>query len=158
MFKGNKKEYSLCPAGAQQLVCVDVVDLGMQETQFGEKAKVRIVWQTAALDPKNGKPYRISGQYTNSLNEKATLRKTLESWLGRKLTLDEIENGFNPDTLLIGLNAFASIVHSAPNPQGGVFANIGSIMPIPPAMAKISAIEYDRVKDRKPKDGDEPPF
>lgn len=153
MFKGNKKEFALAPEGPQQLVCVDVIDLGEQETAFGLKPKVRITFQTKALDPKSGKPYRVSEQLTNSLHEKAKLRKFLESWLGRKLTKDEVEVGFDEEKLLIGRNAFASIVHSAPNASGQVYANLGSIMPLPPGMPDIQAIDYDRVKDRPARDG-----
>ena len=34
-----------CPEGLHQAVCVDVVDLGIQQTPWCDKHQVRLVWQ-----------------------------------------------------------------------------------------------------------------
>lgn len=148
-FFSGKARFPLCPEGLQQLICCDFIDLGMKETEYGEKHKVRIVWQTADLEPKSGKPYRVSKQYTASLHEKATLRKDLEAWLKRKLTPQEADEGeFDPEQL-IGINAMGMIVHS----DDGKYANIQAIMPLDKRYTPLTeVVDYVRVKDR-PADG-----
>ena len=126
--------FNPAPEGPQQAVCVDVVDLGMEEEQRGEdeaklKPKVRIMWHSVEVDPETKKPYAIVEKYTLSLHEKAKLRATLESWRGKKFTDEEAE-GFDLETLL-GVNAYISIVH---NKQ---WANISAIMPLPKGMPSI---------------------
>ena len=126
--------FNPAPEGPQQAVCVDVVDLGMEEEQWGEdepklKEKVRIMWHSVEVDPETKKPYSIVEKYTLSLHEKAKLRATLESWRGKKFTDEEAE-GFDLETLL-GVNAYISIVH---NKQ---WANISAIMPLPKGMPPI---------------------
>jgi hypothetical protein len=152
-WKNSQKDYPICPEGPQQLVCVDVIDLGIKHNEQYQKDehKVRIVYQTAEADDRNV-PYRVSGQFTVSLHEKAKLRKTLESWFGRKLSKDEVEGqGIDPETL-IGLNGFANIVHN-PGNNGKTYANVDSLMPLPKNLPKISARDYVRVKDRPAKPG-----
>lgn len=53
-------------------VLADVVDLGLQNTNYGPKKKVRLVWLLDAKD-KEGNNYRVMQQCTASLNEKARL-------------------------------------------------------------------------------------
>jgi hypothetical protein len=142
-LNGSGGSYSKCPEGPQQLVCVDVIDLGIVDGKFGPKPKVRLVFQTADVDETSGRPYRVSKQYSNSLNEKATLRKDIESWLGKKLTTDQARDGIDPEGL-IGMNAYGNIVHS----EDGEWANLNSLMPLPRGTAPITAIDYTRVKDR----------
>src|SRR5581483_2384739 len=68
--------------GVQAAVLADVVDLGIQETKFGKKDKVRFVYLLEEKDSK-GEPKRAFQTFTKSLNEKAQLRKTLAQ-LGAK--------------------------------------------------------------------------
>jgi hypothetical protein len=161
VFNGSsgKKDFDPCPEGPQQLVCVDVVDLGILPTQYGDKPKVRVVFYTADIDPITQKPYRVSGQYTNSLHEKAGLRKTLESWWGRKLTPEEADGNVDPEAL-IGKNAFASIVHSSTlGKNGKPYANLGSIMPLPKGMPELKVpADFVRTKDKPAKSDDSVPF
>ena len=126
--------FNPAPEGPQQAVCVDVIDLGMEEEQWGDgdakmKPKVRLMWHSVEIDPETKKPYSIVEKYTLSLHEKAKLRAVLEAWRGRKFTDEEAE-GFDVETLL-GVNAYISIVH---NKQ---WANISAIMPLPKGMTPI---------------------
>lgn len=144
-FGGTKsKTYPLCPEGPQQVVCVDVIDVGLVQTDFGEKQKVRLVFQSAAIDSDSGKPYQISSQLTASLHEKATLSRLIEGWL-RKLSPEERELGIS-ETMLLGMNGFANIVHN--ERAGKTYANIGSLMPLPKGVPPIVPIDYTRKKDR----------
>ncbi len=83
-------EYTLCPEGTHAAVCVAVVDLGTQPPSGkfidqGPKRKVYLVWE---LVEEATRPL-IAKDYTASLNEKANLRKTVESWRGKKFGEDE---------------------------------------------------------------------
>ena len=78
-----------CPTGLQQLVCCDVIDLGMVTSSYNGEAKtmhkVSLRWQSAKL-MSDGKPYLVQKRYTYSLHPKATLRKDLDGWRGKALT------------------------------------------------------------------------
>lgn len=143
-------EFTLCPEGAHASTCVDVIDLGMVETEFnGEKKKqhkVRIVWQTGEINPDNGKPFLAGKRYTNSLHEKATLRKDLESWRGRAFTKQEL-TGFDLENLL-SAPALLNVIHEARS--GKTYDNVTTIMRLPRGMAAPEATDYVRKCDRTP--------
>ena len=142
-------KYTACPEGLHQAVCVDVVDLGIVQTQWGDKPKVRIVWQTDEIDPSTARRFEVRGLYTLSLSEKATLRKHLESWRGKKFTGDELR-GFDLEKL-IGVNCQIQIIHNVSD-EGRVFANVQAIVPHNPKAPKIEPREYLRERDRLPGD------
>lgn len=146
--KVNGDNFVLCPAGAHSAVCVDVVDLGMIESDFnGEKKKqhkIRIVWQVEELQD-NGKPFTAGKRYTLSLHEKASLRKDLESWRGRPFTSQELE-GFDLEKLL-NAGAFINVIHESRN--GKTYDNVASIMKLPRNVPPIEAKDYVRKCDRQ---------
>lgn len=142
--------YKLAPAGLHQAVCVDVVDLGEEKSErYGKtQYKIRLVWQISETDPDTGKPFLISRKYTNSLGEKATLRKDLEGWRGRPFSKDEL-TGFDLEKLL-GVGAQLMIVHA--EKEGGTFSNVQAIVPVAKGADRMFAKDYVRVRDRDPKD------
>lgn len=145
--------FTPCPAGSHVAVCCDVVDLGIVVSKYKDKEKkqhkVTIVWQVAE-DQDNGQPFTVRKRYTNSLHEKATMRKDLESWRGRAFTDSELE-GFDLDNLL-SVPAMISVVHNAV--QGSVYANVAAIMKLPKGVPAITVSpSYVRVQDR-PKEGE----
>lgn len=142
----NSKPFTPAPEGVDQAVCCDVVDLGMEDGQYGEKHKVSIRWQTSTLNPDDGRPYLVQRKYTLSLNEKAALRGDLEAWRGRKFTPAELA-GFDLEKL-IGVNCQLNVLHHT-TPDGKVYANVQSIMPLGKGMEKIEVVGYTRVKDRE---------
>lgn len=152
VIKDEGKSFKPAPEGLFQAVCCDVVDLGDMANQFKPgttQAKVRLVWQIEETDPEfDNKPFVASRMYTASLNEKATLRKHLESWRGRKFSADELK-GFDVEVLL-GVNCQINIVHF--EKDGKTYANVETIVPAPKGVPKISVRDYVRVKDRDPKD------
>lgn len=147
------KNFAPCPEGLHQAVCVDIVDMGEMDNKFnaGKKQhKARIVWQVDVENHENkNKPFEVSRLYTVSLNEKASLRKDLEGWRGRKFTADELK-GFDLD-VLIGVNCQVNVVHFT-NLEGKTYGNVQTIVPISKNMERIKAREYVRVQDRDPKD------
>lgn len=146
IVKDNRKEFTPAPEGLHQAVCIDVVDLGLQETQWGPKEKVRIMWALDAVDETTGKAFLVGQMYTLSLSEKATLRHHLEAWRGRKFTQDELQ-GFDLEKL-IGVNCQVQVVHNLAD-GGRIFGNVQAIVPLGKGMVKMHGPEtYVRVKDR----------
>lgn len=90
------------PADLYAAVFCMVVDMGTQETNYGPKRQVRIVWQIPELrqtgTDQDGKEYDrprfIAKNYTNSLHEKCTLTKHLNAARGKPFTKAELD-GFD---------------------------------------------------------------
>ena len=154
--------FTPAPVGVHQAVCVDVIDKGIVEVTYQGKTKkqhkISVAWQ---IDERrdDGKPYLVYKRYTLSLNEKATLRKDLESWRGRAFTREE-EMGFDVESVL-GANCLINVQHNTVGDK--TYANVVSIMPLVKGMPKIAVKDYMRVSERPPDNNshgtasDEPP-
>ena len=74
------------PEGIHPAICLDVIDLGLQETEFqGERRmvnKVKLVFESEQK-MEDGKACTISKNFTASLHPKATLAEFLGKWRGR---------------------------------------------------------------------------
>jgi len=138
-------DYKNAPAGLHQAVCVDVVDLGVIETSFGNKHMCRLVWQIEEIDSDTGRPFSVGKRYSPSLHEKATLRKDLESWRAKPFTKEELD-GFDLEKLL-GVNCQLMVIHETR--EGKTYANIKSIVPVGKGAQPLRARDYTRVKDRE---------
>lgn len=132
------------PEGIYQAVCYCVIDLGTHFDRKWEKDshKLHIGWELPSerimVDRDGVKvdlPRVISNRYTLSLGERATLRKHLEAWRGKKFTPAELE-GFDIFSVL-GANAQIQITHSLSADGSRTYANIGAIMAIPKTMAAL---------------------
>lgn len=154
VVKDTTSNFKPAPSGAHMAVCVDLVDLGVVKSAFGEARKIRVYWQIEEVDDETGRPFIVSNMYTPSLNEKANLRKHLESWRGRAFTPEELK-GFDLEKLL-GANCQLNVIHVVKD--GTTYANIAAIMPPPKSAAKLAPRDYVRVKDRKKDDHPEEPF
>ena len=125
---GGGSKYPLLEAGSYPALCYSIVDLGDHYSQLYDKTshKVLFIWElfTETLDTEEGeKPRVISATYTMSLNEKASMRKMLESWRGRAFTDEELK-GFDLAKVL-GKPCIISVVHSERN--GSTYANVGGV-------------------------------
>lgn len=100
IIKEDPSEYPLCPDGLHAAVLVDAVDLGTQESPWGAKHKLSLVFETQTLD-EEGKPFILVKRYTWSLHEKSSLRKDLERFRGayawRTFRSLEVPLTFNSD-------------------------------------------------------------
>ena len=148
--KDTQKEWVLAPEGLQRAVCVDVVDHGIQETEYGDRHKVDLRWQSNERDIETGKRYLIVNWYTLSLHEKATLRQHLESWRGCKFKPEQVRDGFDLERL-IEVNCQLTIVHSV-SKNGRTYANVRAIMPLTEDMERMTPEDYIRVRDREDAD------
>ena len=121
-------------AGTHSAVCYGIVDLGTQESeQYGPKHKLAILWEVPdeRIEIKGKSlPRGISKWYTASLNEKANLRKDLESWRGRQFTPAELA-GWDIAGIL-GKSCLLNVIHQ--ETLRGTFANIAGVMPLPKGM------------------------
>lgn len=148
---GDGKTFDPAPAGVHQGVCVDVIDLGVLDVTWQGKSKkqhkINVAWQIAEKRD-DGKPFLVFKRYTLSLNEKASLRKDLESWRGKAFTRDE-EMGFDVESV-IGANCLLNIQHNQVADK--TYANVVSIMPLVKGMPKIEASDYIRKQDRPSED------
>jgi hypothetical protein len=120
---GNGGDYQDPPLGLACGLCIDVVDLGEEQSPFPDKNgnlkmqyKIQIVWQLHNENEDgepavrtDGRPMRISKFYTLSLNEKANLRQDLDSWRGVPFTNEELMDGFDVEKL-IGVQAKLNII------------------------------------------------
>lgn len=128
----SNKEYELAPAGNHLAICFQMVDLGEQYNAKYDswQHKVQIGWELPNELMADGRPFMVSSRYTMSLNEKAILRRDLESWRGRPFTAEE-EAGFDLKNV-VGKPCMVNVVH---NPSGDrTYANIKSVAAIPKGM------------------------
>ena len=122
------------PAGTYVARCVNVIDIGIQPTGFGDKEKLyigfeipseRVEWEKDG--EKHEGPAMIGSRYTASINAKSILGQHLTSWRGVPFT-DEERDGFDVMTIL-DAPCMINIVHTEKN--GKVYANIQGIMRLP---------------------------
>lgn len=151
----KKKDFTPAPEGLHQAVCVDVEDLGVVDWGFGDQHKVSIYWQTEQMNPDIDKPFLVRKAYTLSLNEKANLRKDLETWRGRKFNREELE-GFDLEKLL-GVNCQIQIIHNIKD-EGRVYANVQAVIPAAKDTKKLHPMDYVRIQDRDKEQGTDNEF
>jgi hypothetical protein len=145
LLKDNRTEFTPAPEGLHHAVAVDVVDLGLVQSQFGTKPMLKIVWQLDAENPTNGKRFMVSQRFTQSLHKKSKLRPMLEAWRGKKFTDDELK-GFDPE-VLVGANCQVQVVHNIGD-EGTTYANVQAVVPAPRGAVKMRPENYVRIKDR----------
>ena len=145
LFVSGKSDFTPAPEGMHPAVCVDVVDLGLKDTPFGKKAKIRIVWELACkMD--DGKPFLAQKQYTASLHEKANLHQDLKGWRGRPFTAEEIMK-FDVEAVLL---APCQVVIQHQERDGTVYGNVIAILRAEAGKQLKASGNYQRMKDRAP--------
>ena len=143
--------FKVAPQGTHIAVCNIIVDLGVQETPYGNKHQLYIRWELPGerLEyEKDGEkmegPMTIGKFYTASLNEKANLRHDLEAWRGRGFTENELKQ-FDVFTVL-GVACQLTITHT----EAGK-AKVSAVTGIPKGMDKPKAenplIKYSEGED-----------
>lgn len=132
---GNNSSRQIAPEGAYPARCYQIIDLGttMQVGQFpGKKRKVQFIFElpTELYEFERGdglKPFYARSIYNLSMNEKAVLRRDIESWAGKKMTNDQASD-FDIFTLL-GRTVMVNITHVTKGDS--TYANIISMSPMP---------------------------
>jgi hypothetical protein len=143
MIVRKTSDFEPAPEGQWRAVCVDVVDLGKQETPWGVKPKLRIVWELEETLA-DGRRYTVSKKYTASLNERSNLHKDLRMWRGRPFTAEELA-GFDLEKV-VGAACQVLVTHT--EREGTVYANVVAVVRPQGTPLKPSG-KYIRVKDRQ---------
>lgn len=141
-------DFKPAPEGLWDAVCVDVHDLGMKETQWGDKRKLRISWEIAAkMD--DGRPFVVNKLYTASLHEKSTLYKDLKAWRGRPFTAEELRQ-FDVEKVL---HAPCKVLVQHDDRDGQTYANVNTVLKADPKHKLAPSGNYVRLKDREGANG-----
>ena len=113
------------PEGIHPAVCVDVMDLGLVETEFqGQKRmvnKVKLVFESEQK-AEDGKNCTVTKNFTASLHPKAKLAEFLGKWRGRPLVPGETIDLAK----LIGASCTLVISHQQ-NMTGKTYASIDAV-------------------------------
>lgn len=139
--KGGKG-FDPLPEAVYNAVCFWVLDLGHHlNEKYGKRDHTILIgWETPAEritverdGVKMDLPRMISKKYTLSLNEKANLRKDLQTWRGRVFTEQELE-GFDIKNVL-GKSCMIQVIHNKSGEK--TYANIAAIMPLMKGVAPL---------------------
>jgi hypothetical protein len=119
------------------MVCVDVVDLGVNVEVFPgqeprEVAKVALVFASGEKQ-EDGSLTLVTTEMTNSANEKANLRRFIEAWRGRSYSAEQVAEGL-PIKKLWAQPALITIEHVVTR-KGKKFGKIKSITQVPEGLA-----------------------
>jgi hypothetical protein len=132
---GVKRE--LIPAGNYAARCYSMIHIGtveeMIQGDIKRLNKVRITWELPTelrvfKEEKGEQPMVISQEFTLSMNEKANLRKFLESWRGKGFTEEQAKN-FDI-TVLLGVPCMLSVIHKVTK-KGNEYETIASVAAMP---------------------------
>ena len=140
----NSSTFLPCPPGNHMAVCVDVIDLGVVESEYaGEKRRRRMCklqWQVAPADEDgkevrkdDGRRFVVTATTTASLNDKAKLRAWLEAWRGRAFTADELK-AFDLETI-VGAGCMLQVEHRQSS-AGRTYGAVKSISAVPVQMRR----------------------
>lgn len=142
---GGGGDFKRVPAGTHVAVCNLVADLGTQPGSGmypDPKRQLVIRWEVPGERieyEKDGQkvegPQTISRTLTASMNEKAGLRKLLESWRGRKFS-DAEAASFDVSTIL-GKPCLLNVTETEKN--GETYANVSNVSPLIKGMPSPSA-------------------
>jgi hypothetical protein len=146
-------EFQSVKPGTYMARCYRMIEIGtIKEDYNGQEKmlqKVMVSWELptekAILDQAKGEePFAVSKTYTLSMNEKANLRKDLESWRGKGFTEEEAVR-FDL-TALLGKPCLVAIIQqpSKSNP-GKSYTVISSIMPLMKGMECPAQINPTKV-------------
>lgn len=119
-------DYKPHPEGIHPAVCVDVMDLGLVETEFqGQRKtvpKVKLVFESEQK-MEDGKTFAVSKSFTASLHPKANLAEFLGKWRGRPVMPGETIDLAK----LLGANCTLVIAHRQNPISGKVYASIDAV-------------------------------
>ena len=88
----NKKDVALVPAGMHLCVLYTICDLGTQETNFGEKPQIKLIYEfpkemRVFYEGEEPRPSVISITDSFFMSAKANLRKHVHGMIGRALRI-----------------------------------------------------------------------
>jgi len=153
LSKQSESTYKPVPSGTYLARCYRFVDMGTQTNTYdGETSKRHIVliqWEVHGDDADGnpltigkGEPMSINQTYTASMNENATLRKTLRAWRGRDFTPEE-EKGFKMQNIL-GQWCMLTVEEKI-GATGRSYSKVSSVSPVHATLKKNLPTPYNEV-------------
>jgi hypothetical protein len=139
----NSRDFTPAPEGNHLGVLVDIRDLGEQDSPWGKKNFVKLVYQIDEL-MEDGQPFIVSGRFNATLAPRSGLRKHIETIRDKPFTAKELED-FESDEL-IGTNAVLNIKHNTT--EKDTYANIASVMAYDSRFGEKLVPNYVREQDR----------
>lgn len=142
--------YTPPPAGMHVARCYRLIDLGTQPKSYqgqskGEARKIMAGFELLGEERMDdGRPYTVSRSWFLSMHEKASMRRDLESWRGRKFNAEE-EAGFDVSRLL-GAYCMLNLAEDI-GADGQPRVNIASINPLPKGLPKPTPVNADVIFD-----------
>lgn len=118
-------DYERMNIGLHQAVCCNVIDVGLQNTPWGNKRKIVICFEFKEK-MQDGRPFMLSREFTASLNKKSNLSKILEGWRGREF-VDKEREGFDLEKI-VGVNCMINLIEK--KKDDNVYTNIDTLMPL----------------------------
>ncbi len=141
-------DFEPAPAGTHIARCFRIIDIGTHHGEYDGKPNVRnqvIVGFELPneMEEFNGErqPFIVFKFYTNSLGEKANLRKDLEAWRGRPFSTEELIR-FDLATIL-GKPCMVTVVHKDKKARIAGVSGLPKGIECPPAFNKSSAFWID---------------
>lgn len=142
--------YTPPPSGMHIARCYRLIDLGTQPKSYqgkptGEARKISAAFELL-IDERmdDGRPFTISKSWFLSMHEKASLRRDLESWRGRRFTPEE-EAGFDVSKLL-GAYCLLNVTEEQ-GTTGETYTTIKAINPMVKGMQKPDPVNDNFVFD-----------
>ena len=143
IIENTGTDFKPVPAGMHLARCYRIIDLGTQKTDFEGNVnyvrKLKVVWEIHGEDDEGnpmvtdkGEPMIITKDYNMSWNEKATLRKDLQSWRGKPFSEEE-QKRFDIKSVLDKW-CMVNVAHKPRKTGGGVYANVVAVNPVPAAI------------------------
>lgn len=126
-------DFQHAPVGTHVARCIRLIDLGTQQGEWMGKPifknQVLVMWELCnemmEIEGEK-KPFIVSKFYTNSLSEKANLRKDLEQWRGRPFKDEELKK-FDLQSIL-GAQGLLSVVEKGNGKEG---VKVSGVMKLP---------------------------
>lgn len=134
--RDTSRDFLPAPAGLHTARLVEIIDLGIPDNdRYGRNTahhRIRLVFQLEErLPDAPDQCYTVSAFHSLTVSPKSTLKPFLESWLGRRLTARELDEGFDL-AALVNRPAYVMVVHTEKN--NATYADITSVMPLPPGL------------------------
>lgn len=140
----------LPPTGLAKARCINVIDMGTQETMFsGQKKlahKIALTFELSETFPSKPfseerglEPFVLSRRFTVSTHPKSSTRPFLEGWFGRALTAEE-ERSFDFSTLINKAGMVNVVITPDQKDPNTKYANIQMIAPMVKGSKMVKAI------------------
>ena len=122
----DDKNYTPCPQGSWPAMCIKAVDLGLQDTHFGEKHQIYLQFETNQREGDH--PCSVGTTVTASMASKATLRKLLTGWRGKPYSPGEEIDLDQTLANMLGKPVTVLVEHDFKE-DGAVYAKLRALSP-----------------------------